>query len=518
MRDFVAVLDGAYKISHGFIPHVDFAVPHGAWPLYQAVPVLYLLDRIQPLLLYQFIGWLSILPVAVAIAMGQRHSWRTIAVLAFVAVAVLVPFVIEYSGNELSYHAGYNRLGAAFLFLTLVWMLTPRRSSWPQALLVAYLLFLLLATKITFFVAGLSILTVYGVLTPFIRPLLWKSLLVLVIVLLAVQFTTGMVLAYLHDIGAMAAANSGNSAHKALTTAVRNFVPILAAVALLVATLPSQSPTMQGSVALGILRRPIAACRLYRIPILILVAVILSVLVESQSTGGLGFALLAAFSISSLPLARRSLTFGTAASVALLVTSVSPWISTVVFNGSSVLVAQMPRAIKVPSVDDEIPRTVTVPTTLEIADDYAQIWLAEADPEAPLKLGTAWMEVAQVADSALFVAQVRLISDAIALIHERSLVSPLSHTMTIGDVDYFTRLLGTQPAKGIALWHNPRTFLRPTIDKVRTYIHDVDVAFAPHCGQSAGDLYIVESFMPVLQVDFERHSLTRCWDLWVRHQ
>jgi hypothetical protein len=516
MRDFVAVLDGAYKISHGLVPHVDFAVPHGAWPLYQAVPVLYLLYRMQPLLLYQFVGWLSILPAGIPIAMRQPNPWRAVAVLAFVAMAALIPCVVEYSDSELAYYGGYNRFGAAFLFLTLVWILTPLKPSWPQALLVAYLLFMLLATKVTFFVAGFSILVVYGALTPFIRPLLWKSLLVLAGVLLAVQSTSGMVMAYVHDIRAMAAVNEGGYAHVALTTAVRNFVPILAAAALLVATLPPRRAIKQGNIGLAVLRRPVAMGRLYRVPIMILVAVILTVLVESQSTGGLGFGFLAAFSIASLPLARKSRTFGIAASVALLITSISPWISNVVFHGLSVVTAQIPRAIKDPSVELEIPRTVTVPTTAAVAEDYAHIWLAEADPEATLKLGTAWMEVAEAADSALFVAQVHLIDEAIAVAKQRNLVSPSSHTMTIGDVDYFTRVLGTKPAEGIALWHNRRTFLRPSTDKVRTYMYDVDVAFAPHCGQSEGDVYIVESFAPALQIDFDRQPLTRCWDLWVR--
>ncbi len=516
MRDFVAILDGAYKISHGLVPHVDFAVPHGAWPLYQAVPVLYLLHRMQPLLLYQFVGWLSILPVAIPIAMRQPKPGRAVAVIAFVAVAALVPCVIEYSDSELAYYGGYNRLGDALLFLTLVWTLTPLTPSWPQVLLIAYLLFLLLATKVTFFVAAISILVVYGVLTPVMRPLLWKSLLVLVVVLLIVQFSTGMVVAYLHDVRAMAAVNQGGYAHVALTTAVRNLAPVLAAAALIVATLPPSVATKQRNIGLGVLRRPVAVGRLYRVPILILVAVILTILVESQSTGGLGFATLAAFSVAFLPLARKSRTFGIAASVALLITSVSPWISTVLFNGLSLVTAQMPRAIKDASVELEVPHTVTVPATSAVAEDYAHIWLAEADPEAPLTLGTAWMEVAVAADSALFVAQVRLIDEAIAVSKQKNLISPSSHTMTIGDVDYFTRVLGTKPAEGIALWHNRRTFLRPSTDKVRTYLHEVDVAFAPLCAQSEGDLYIVETFAPVLKLDFDRHSLTRCWDLWVR--
>jgi hypothetical protein len=449
--------------------------------------------------------------------MRQPKPARSAAVIAFVAVAVLVPCVIEYSDSELAYYGGYNRLGDAFLFLTLVWTLTPLKPSWPQVLLVAYLLFVLLATKITFFVAAFSILVVYGVLTPVMRPLLWKSLAVLVGVLLLVQLTTGMVVAYLHDIRAMAAVNQGGYAHLALTTAVRNLVPVLAAAALIAATLPPSVATKQRNIGLGVLRRPVAVGRLYRVPILIFVALVLTVLVESQSTGSLGFAILAAFCIAVLPLARKSRTFGIAASVVLLVTSISPWISNVLFHGLSLVTAQMPRAIKDASVELEIPRTVTIPATAAIAEDYAHIWLAEADPEAPLTLGTAWIEVAVAADSALFVAQVRLIDEAIAVSKQQNLVPSSSHTMTIGDVDYFTRVLGTKPAEGIALWHNRRTFLRPTSDEVRTYLHQVDVAFAPLCAQSEGDVYIVETFVPVLKLDFDRHSLTRCWDLWVRH-
>jgi len=116
--------------------------------------------------------------------MRQSNPWRAVAVLAFVAVAALVPCVVGYAtDSELAYYGGYNRLGNAFLFLTLVWILMPVNRSWPQALLVTYLLVMLLATKVTFFAAGIAILLVYGVLTPFIRPLLLKSLLMLLAVL-----------------------------------------------------------------------------------------------------------------------------------------------------------------------------------------------------------------------------------------------------------------------------------------------------------------------------------------------
>jgi hypothetical protein len=519
MRDFVGILDGANKISQGLIPHVDFAVPHGAWPLYQAIPVLWLLHRVQPLALYQVIGWLSILPAAIPIAMRQSDSWRAVAVLAFVALATLIPCLNEYDyDGELSYHAAYNRLGTAFLFLTLVWVLTPFRPSWRQVLLVAYLLFMLLATKITFFVAGLAVLVVYGALTPVIRPVLWRGMLMLAGALLAIEFTTGMVSAYLHDIRAMAAANEGGAAHRALTIVVRYLAALLAAAALLVAVLPSAKAIKLRNGGLAFLRRPVAVGRLYRAPVLIVLVVILTVILESQNTGSLGFALLAALPIGALPLARRSPAFGLAAVVAVSITALSPWISSVVFRSLSVMTAQLPRGFKDAAVERVIPLTVTVPYTAAIAVDYADIWQAEADPVNHLNLGTAWLEIAASADSAYFVAQVRLIDEAIAVAQHMNLVSASAHTMTIGDVDYFTRVLGTRSAEGIALWHNQRTFVRPSTEKVRAYLRDVDLAFAPHCGQSEGDVYIVDSFVPALRIDFDRHPLTRCWDAWLRHR
>ena len=519
MRDFVGILDGAYKISQGLIPHVDFAVPHGAWPLYQAIPVLYLLHRVQPLALYQFIGWLSILPAAIPIAMRQSDSWRAVAVLAFVALATLIPCTNDYNyDGELSYHAAYNRLGTAFLFLTLVWVLKPVRPSWRQALLVAYMLFMLLATKITFFVAGLVVLVVYGALTPFIRSVLWRSVLILAGTLLAIESTTGMVSAYLHDIRAMAATNQGGAVRFALNTAVRYLAALLAAAALLVAVLPSAKAIKVRNSGLTFLRRPLALGRLYRAPILIVLVVILTVIVESQNTGSLGFALLAALPIGALPLARRSPAFGLAAIVAVSITAVSPWISNVVFRSLSVITAQLPRGFKDAAVERVIPLTVTVPHTSAIAVDYADIWQAEADPDNHLSLGTAWLEIAASADSAYFVAQVRLIDEAITVAQRMNLVSASAHTMTIGDVDYFTRVLGTRSAEGIALWHNQRTFVRPSTDKVRAYLRDVDLAFAPHCAQTEGDVYIVESFVPALRIDFDRHPLTKCWDAWLRRR
>ena len=514
MRDFIAILDGAYKISQGLVPHVDFALPHGALPLYQAVPVLPLMHRIQPLALYQAIGWLIVLPAVAPIAAAQSDLWRTLAVLAFVAVGSLVPCVLLFNWEtELSYYAGYNRLGTVLLFLTVVWALTLVRPSWGQVFVVAYLLFLLLATKITFFVAAVAILVVHGVLTPVMRSVLARACLVLIAVIAAIQLMDGMTLGYLRDIVAMVRVNAGGSAHLAVTTAMHYLPALLATGALILATVPGPiEPVSRSTTHRTLLMRVIATGRSYRLPILLGVTAILAVLVESQNTGGLGFAVLVAFCIGRLP-ARQ---FTLAASVALAVTATLPWLSNAAFLGMSVATAQIVRAVKDPAIERLIPRTTVAPMSEAIADDYTTIWQAEADPDRPLRLGMAWLKVAQLRDSALFVAQAHLIDEAIDVAEQRHLIARSQRTMTIGDVDYFTRVLGSRSAEGIALWQNPRTFVRPPIDVLRAYLRGVDVAFAPHCGLSDDDFYVVESFIPALEVDFAREPLTRCWDVWHR--
>jgi hypothetical protein len=103
MRDFGGILDGAYKISQGLIPYVDFAGPHGAWPLYQAIPVLYLLQRVQPLALYQFIGWLSILNLHGIRALAATNQRRR------------GPFRTEHSSSLSRRSAGRRALLVAVL-------------------------------------------------------------------------------------------------------------------------------------------------------------------------------------------------------------------------------------------------------------------------------------------------------------------------------------------------------------------------------------------------------------------
>ena len=73
--DFVFVLDGAYRIGLGQIPHVDFASPIGALTLYLA----YLAERIfpggQPFVGMHALAWLMMVPPFAVIASRIRSGW-----------------------------------------------------------------------------------------------------------------------------------------------------------------------------------------------------------------------------------------------------------------------------------------------------------------------------------------------------------------------------------------------------------------------------------------------------------
>jgi hypothetical protein len=240
--------------------------------------------------------------------------------------------------------------------------------------------------------------------------------------------------------------------------------------------------------------------------------------VESQNTGSIGLAVLFAFPISALPLRRVSLRFGLAASVALAVASVSPWMTVVVYRTLSVVGKQLPGSVEEPALSRLLPYTVVEARASDIATDYFHIWTAAANPSTGFALGATWLDANAYNDIGLFLAQARLIDEALMVAHARGIAPPSSHVITVGDVDYMGYLLHATPVKGIALWHNTRTFRAPSLEQMRHYLRQVEVAFEPRCGLSIGDLYIVNAFMPALQIDFRREQLTECWHVWLRAQ
>lgn len=515
-EDFIAVLEGARRIAQGLRPHVDFPLPHGPMPLYQAVfPYLFRYDAAS-FLLYQWMGWLLVLPALVPIAKAQPTLLRALFVIAFVALSTLIPMIVEYdNGPEISYHASYNRLTAALLCLLLVWIFSPRHRGWGQALLIGYVLALLAATKVTGFVGAGVMLAIFAVLSAPARVTVLRAFALLLAIFIVAQVLTGIPKAYLNDIQMMLSLNKGGMAYAATATAARNIVVVAATFAVIISVMPRYRTEARDS-SRPLMKRLPAIGRSWRAVLLLAAALCMIILVESQNTGSIGLAAIAAVVVGSLPRARSSAMFRSAALAALCVAAVGPWISSITFRGMNIIGRQMPDLVAVPAVAQLLPRTGVPRAVSALADDYMQIWQATLRSESPVTLSKAWIDAGERNQHAMFVARALLVGEAAEAAIRAGLINPHVHVFTAGETELFAPLLGSPPLRGINTWHNDRSSLRMSNDRLREYLAGVDLAFRTRCGLPTAQAKEAEIFAQALAPDFDMILLTPCWEAWRR--
>lgn len=516
-EDFIAILDGARHIVQGLTPHVDFPLPHGPLPLYQGViPYLFRYEATS-FLLYQWIGWMLVLPVLAAVAQAQPTLPRALFVIGFVTLSTLVPLIVEYdNAPEISYHASYNRLTAALLFLLLVWMFGVRHAGWRQALLVGYVLVLLALTKVTAFVGASVLLVIFGILAAPARRTLLQAVGLLVATLAILQLLTGIPLAYLANIRMMLGLNKGGMVHAASSMVARNIIVIAAAGAVMVAVMPrSRLAASAGGFPARLLRLR-ALGRAWRPLLLVGAALCMLILVESQNTGSIGLAAIAALLLARLPLMRSSPVLGATALVALGVAALGPWITSVGFRGSNIVGRQMSDMVDDPAVSQLLPRTKVPRSVSALAEDYREIWQASVRAPLPLTVTTGWIDASERTQHAMFVARARLVREAADAAIRAGLIGRGVDVFTAGETELFAPLLGAPPVPGLNTWHNPRSSERLSTDGLRVYLARVDLAFKARCGLPSAQAQEVEAFGKALAMDFRRIALTPCWDAWQR--
>ncbi|HYI30402.1 MAG TPA: hypothetical protein VD863_21385, partial [Bradyrhizobium sp.] len=230
--DFVFVLDGAYRIGLGQIPHVDFASPIGALTLY----LTWLAERIfpggQPFIGLHALAWLIMVPPFAVIAPRIRSVWGFAGSFAVLALVVLVPYTLDPTMlSEISYFATYNRFATAILFLAGLWFVLPKARG--DGVLLGYLLTALIFFKITAAIAMLG-LVVSSVLLGRARPaVLFVMLAIAGAAAGLVELVTGgLVSGYLRDIAAMSALNRGGSLYRLASSTARNWLPIVVTIAI----------------------------------------------------------------------------------------------------------------------------------------------------------------------------------------------------------------------------------------------------------------------------------------------
>lgn len=510
--DFLAILDGGYRIAQGQWPDVDFAVPHGPWPLVQGWIALELTRWFIPFLTYQVTQWLTVLPAAVYLAGRQSTRWRAVSLLGVAAVATLIPYVMDVENIAgFSYYAGYNRLATALLFLTFVWIVTPTRKGLFDASVFGYLLLALLATKITGFVVALGAASFAALLSSVKRTALLRAAVFVLVMLFLLQIVTGLPFAYVTDIRAMIALNKSGIAYALASMVLKTLPGLIAACVLMLAVLPPFDCAGLPDTLRALRLRPFALLRSWRAPLMILVIVCGTIASESQNTGCLLLASATALLFASFPRRRTSANFLNGARVALAVAILAPWFGSIVYRGA-ILARQFSELSSEPSLAKLLPGTVPTRDTTRIAAQLQRLWRL---PDPPRALFSASAET----EPAVFVALARTVDEAAAEVRRQSLIRPGMRVMTISSTELFARLLDAPSPVGVNLWLDPqRTFGRPTLSALHHYLRNVDAVFMRTCDVDKVYMLLNNIFRPALESAYSQHHLTSCWSVWTRKE
>jgi hypothetical protein len=165
-NDVVVLLDGAWKVLHGYRPHADFYTPLG--------PLNYLLPALA-MTVYgpdAFAISLANLALCVACVLGTWFVLKSrltplhcLALLSFAATEMLRSRHLFVDYDWIGYALLYNRQCYALLILVMPLLLLPRyaptrKGEWQDAIAIGVLLGLVAFLKVSYFVAAMPLLAV----------------------------------------------------------------------------------------------------------------------------------------------------------------------------------------------------------------------------------------------------------------------------------------------------------------------------------------------------------------------
>jgi len=508
--DFVFILDGAYRISAGLTPHIDFSSPIGSLALYVVAFMRWAAPDVHPFVGMHAAMWLLMAPALAVLAPRFGSSAGFLAAAALASFIALLPMTLDATYlSEISYFASYNRFASAFLFIGGLWLVLPkRRHDW---LLLAYILLVLFFLKIT--AAFVFLLIVIAAII--LGRCDWRqgvlSTAALCVGLVAVQIVTGLTLGYLADIAMMSSVNRGTAVYSLFFTGFRNWIPLAVTAAFAVATLHVFQRDRR-----AILTRPVHATGLLLREERVVVDTVLLVgaawAAESQNTGGLG--LVAALAILFHPDAwqRHRLP------MALLMAALLFPVADIAVKRSVLALSREKVAAPDQRLDAVLPGTrVPLPTYegSKFFDRISHEWLplVREVQEARFFLTPDPTSNAVAAQLAWFNG----VADAARAFEANGYRARATRYATIAFADPFARLLHVTPARGTVLVMDAdRTIPHFSLDQTRSYLADADGVFLERCEMANDKLEAL--FLPILQAEFESLPLTECWNFFVRRQ
>jgi len=518
-HDAVALFDGAYRIRLGLRPHIDFPVPFGPLALYLAALAEGLGAWGNPIQVLHALGMLLLLPPAVALALGQRGRRPAAAAIVLLpALFCLVPVLVE--ATDVTYMGLYNRWSSGALFLLLCFALTPRRLGWGQALLLAWLLALLVATKISAAVLGFAVVSCAALLSAPMRGLLLRVAGLLVAAALAVEATTGLVSAYARDVAWMIAANRGGLVRRLVLQMPRGAGALAAAAGLgwwlarahalqRGGGCPARHPSLRADRILARLR--------HARPLLLLIVTTGAVAVhESQNSGSVGLALLAALCLLAV---RQDAAPGIATLRAVLaLAALGPWLATV-----AIVALQAPRQAASLVPDPAVAALLPGLRPPTYAVSYAERMLAAGaglmrrdGAGAALPADILAARPAGAAPAAEFTLLAHSASALAALLRTDPGLgaTPEARVISLTEVQPFPRLLGMRPADRGPIWLDPWRTLGPDgAARLTGLLAGADLIVVPTCPTPGGST-LVDIAAPTLRAGFLTVAAVPCWQLW----
>lgn len=512
--DTAVYIDAIHRIRGGQVPSLDFFAPVGPLGYYLAAALDAIAPRAQPMLL---VNW-ALLPVllpllAILIVHVQRRS-RT------QALALLLPFLLFaslpinlhslYPAPGFDGYGHYNRHIALLLYLLVATLLFVRSRLLLTGLVAALMLTLFLV-KITGAVAG-TMLVGYAVLVGRLR--LREAVAAAAAVLVALgllDLATGIVRAYLSDILALLALNSGTLLPRLLTVASVKFNVVFPALLLLGALAvaawrerPSLSPAGLRSLAdapLGWLAAGLAALGFF----------------ETQNTGSLEFIGLWPV-LLLVPLDWRDRTDGLKPLVLVLVlaTAVPSLVIYVERSARAALGAPSYVGLDVPDLGPLGRVGVKRETATRAVGMLAHYATHQANYRdlAASDLAPSAILYSEIDYQATWLLEIQ---QAVAAIRawEAAGNRRLNGVFTLDFVDPLNRLLGRTPPRHVPIGIDPgRSNPALSVETLQA-LAGTDAILAPKCPPTTARTMIATHFAVAL-AGRKLIALAPCWDMYLR--
>ncbi len=511
--DFLFILDGAYRIGLGQVPHLDFMMPIGSLTLY----AVYIAERLfpagQPFVGLHALMWLLMLPPLAVLAPRFETGARFYAAMALLALMVLVPFTVDKTNlSEISYFASYNRFVVGILFLLGLWYVLPK-SRWDAPLL-AYLIGLLLFLKVTAAGVAIGILIAACILRRAKGRQAALALAVLAVVCTLIEAATGILSAYWRDVLTMVRINQGQGLYALGFAAFRNWAPLMVGTGIVILTLQTlRQGRMARALTSGSLWGWLQA-QAFTVDMVLLLGAALAA--ESQNTGGIG--VIAASAVLFHPDIKRqsprrligTTMLGAALLLPVLDIAVSRTLTIIQrerVGSSDHGFSALAPGIRVPAptlAGAELIRRLSHEWLRQISEVQSKRFSIDNDPASSAPAATvAWSED---------------VVDAARIFRAQGLEATARRYTTLAFTDQFSRLLGLTPARGVMLAVQVSRTI-PIFDQrsASLYLAQADGAFLSTCVLSAGGEPTIRTiFQPVLDAEFERHPLNACWEFYHR--